>query len=292
MLSLAPSERVTEARVRAYLDHLRPGLTRRGLWNYLKHLYDALRLMIPQRDWSWLRTVVTRIERDLVPASKHAAVVSAERLVDLGLRLMDRAEADPSALRRTDRLIYRDGLLIALLAHRALRRRTLALMEVDKNLLSTSDGYLLVFGPADVKNRQPLEYTLPEILVPYMDRYLTQIRPLIPGANRHKGLWASAKGCPLNGDALNLAVKRHTEAEFGRAVHLHLFRDCAATTIAIHDPRHVRVARDLLGHSRLETTDRYYNQARAIEASRQYADHILAMRERLGREDRPRDKER
>src|SRR6185369_8393744 len=46
---------------------------------------------------------------------------------------------------------------------------------------------------------------------------------------------------------------------------------CAATTIAIIKPGNIGVARDLLGHGSLHTTNSYYNKARSIEASRLYA---------------------
>ncbi len=85
----------------------------------------------------------------------------------------------------------------------------------------------------------------------------------------------------MHGKALYDCICRRTKAAFGSAINPHLFRDCVATTIAIKDPAHVEVARDLLGHSRLETTERYYNQARMLEASRQYQQVILDERARL-----------
>ena len=46
--------------------------------------------------------------------------------------------------------------------------------------------------------------------------------------------------------------------------------DAAATTLAIADPGNVRVAAPLLGHRTFTTTERYYQQAKAFEAHRQY----------------------
>jgi integrase len=56
------------------------------------------------------------------------------------------------------------------------------------------------------------------------------------------------------------------------------FRDCAATSIAIEDPKHVRIASQILGHRSTATTERYYNQARAIDAARRYQDFLLTLR--------------
>jgi integrase len=59
----------------------------------------------------------------------------------------------------------------------------------------------------------------------------------------------------------------------------HLFRDAAATTLAIHDPQHVRIAAPLLGHRTFATTERYYQQATAMEAHCDYVRAILGEEE-------------
>jgi integrase len=60
----------------------------------------------------------------------------------------------------------------------------------------------------------------------------------------------------------------------------HLFRDCAATTIALNDPEHVLITRDLLGHTTLRTAERYYNLARSVEAARAHQKLIRSLRRR------------
>ena len=51
----------------------------------------------------------------------------------------------------------------------------------------------------------------------------------------------------------------------------HLFRDAAATSIAIHDPEHVTNIMPVLGHSTLTTCERHYNQAQGLEAGRRWS---------------------
>jgi hypothetical protein len=65
-------------------------------------------------------------------------------------------------------------------------------------------------------------------------------------------------------------------------VNPHLFRHCAATTIAIVQPGQVGVARDLLGHASINTTNAYYNRARSIEASRLHASIVAEHRADTG----------
>ena len=46
--------------------------------------------------------------------------------------------------------------------------------------------------------------------------------------------------------ALYDRIMLQTKAAFGLPLNPHLFRDCAATSIAIQDPEHVRIAASLL----------------------------------------------
>jgi integrase len=58
-------------------------------------------------------------------------------------------------------------------------------------------------------------------------------------------------------------------------VNPHLFRDCAATSIAVHHGAHVGIAAGALGHIDPRTTEQYYNQAGMIEAVRSYQTQVL-----------------
>jgi integrase len=70
-------------------------------------------------------------------------------------------------------------------------------------------------------------------------------------------------------------VRTRTKEQFGVAINPHLFRDAAATTMAIADPANVRLAAPLLGHRTFATTERYYRQARALEAHRAFVDVLF-----------------
>ena len=79
-------------------------------------------------------------------------------------------------------------------------------------------------------------------------------------------------------DTLAQRITEHTGRAFGKPVNPHLFRDCAATSIAIRDPEHVRIAAAILGHSRFETTERHYNLARSVDAAANYHHHLDRLR--------------
>ncbi len=66
-----------------------------------------------------------------------------------------------------------------------------------------------------------------------------------------------------------IAFTRITTELFGKPINPHLFRDCAATTLASHSLRGAMAAPGLLGHLSAKTTEKHYIHARQLEASRQ-----------------------
>jgi integrase/recombinase XerD len=122
------------------------------------------------------------------------------------------------------------------------------------------------------ERREPLELPFPAVLVPALEHHLAAHRPVLAaGLGRGRGragaaLWLSAEGGPLSAVMLGHLVQARTRAAFGRVVNAHLFRDCAATSLAVEDPSHMRIAAQVLGHAAFGSTERY-NLARGQEDS-------------------------
>ena len=209
-------------------------------------------------------------------------MVRADKLAALGDSLMSEAEQLVVVDPRAGAILYRDGLVIALLIALPIRRRNLAMMRVDRHLIRDEMGYCMAFDAQETKTGERYDAPLPDELTDRMHRYLSVHRPIIAGAHDHDGLWASMKRCPMTPEALYERIQLHTRAAFGHSVNPHLFRDIAATTLAIEDPANVQIASDLLGHSDPSTTERYYIQASMVEASRKYRNTVLALRDESG----------
>ncbi len=77
-------------------------------------------------------------------------------------------------------------------------------------------------------------------------------------------------GTDMSGPSIYRRLRKVTARELGKPVNPHLFRDCAMTSRAIDDPDNVRAMQPILGHSNMRTSEMHYNQARAIDAARQY----------------------
>lgn len=116
-----------------------------------------------------------------------------------GLRIgmMDAAIAPPARCRTSGDIQFRDGLLLAVLSLWPMRRRSIAALTIDRHLEFDSEGINILLHREDTKSKRAESCRLHEQLVPYLTRYLSEVRPRFYGSGRHKGLWASQQGCPL-----------------------------------------------------------------------------------------------
>jgi hypothetical protein len=79
-------------------------------------------------------------------------------------------------------------------------------------------GVNILLYPEDTKAKRAESFRVPEDLLPYLLRYLTEIRPRLLDRCPHAGLWASNKGCPLSGCRIYDIVRAHITAKFGKAM--------------------------------------------------------------------------
>lgn len=250
---------------------------------YLTELYTVARAMAPDREFEFLRGATRHIWRTARPVTdKRGRLVASRDLYELGFELMTRAETRSTPLQAAGD--YRDGFMIALLAARPVRRRNLAAIEIDRQLTREGDRYWLSFPAEEIKTHRPLEFPLPRALTGPMETYLSQYRPFLAARTGRwkndpgRALWVSGDGSRLKASRMHERICARTKERFGYPINLHLFRDAAATSIAIEDPAHVGIILAILGHSVIRTSETYYNQASGIEAARHYQDVIAAFR--------------
>jgi integrase len=222
-------------------------------------------------------------------AGKRLRLQDSRDLFVLGIRLM--AEGDnpvgDSYCRTRWSTRYRDGLIIALLAARPLRRRNFAGLVLGRHMRLIHDRWWICIPAEETKTRMTIEVPFPEALVDNLERYLEVHRPRLLNAPlpdtsnglRSGPLWISTRtGAALSPNTLALRIVEHTARAFGKPVNMHLFRDCAATSIALRDAEHVRIAAGVLGHRSFSTTERHYNLARSVEAAAEYHSHLDRLR--------------
>jgi len=243
-----PVQRLTNNRLAGYLEHLAQTVGTVGRHIYLDRLRGAVRVMFPGEMPQNLSRLVARLRHEKQPRSNAARIVTTARLIALGEKLMREAAGPAGEI--TDLLAYRNGLMIALRGARPIRRRTFSLIRIGTHLRRVGEEWRMVFDGSETKSGRPFEITVPERLTSLLERYVREVHPRIAGAHRHDGLWAGRHGGPLVGAQIYGVITARTREAFGQPISPHLFRHCAATTIAIVQPGRIGVARDLLATPR------------------------------------------
>jgi integrase len=277
-LAMAPADRITRERARAYVENLiEIGNSTQTILARLQELGEVAKVMAPDRNWSFINEIASKIRARHRPARDKSNLRPSNELVDLGFELMKSAGSFSGF---EAAIAYRDGLVIAFLALVPLRRRNLARLVLDRTLIRQGSEWLIAFGEDDTKTHAAFEIGLPDVLREPLENYLQNYRPILAAREGRwvrpveGAVWVSKDGSPMRQIALYDRVRARTKEAFGVALNPHLFRDAAATTIAIADPEHVRLAAPLLGHRTFTTTEKYYQQATGYEAHRAFIEAL------------------
>ena len=138
--------------------------------------------------------------------------------------MMTSAEQETGWSARQRAVHYRDGLMIALMASRPLRRTNFVSIVLGVHLVQQSGGWWLQFPASEMKAKRPYGVVFPTALVPELERYLAVYRPVLlagesgqlsPGTN---ALWVSEIGTMLESGALATRIRKHTKEAFGASL--------------------------------------------------------------------------
>lgn len=284
---VAPGERVTEDRVRAYyramIDKGYAGYT---IADRLVALAQIIKCIDPEGDYSWISLAARRIHCETRPVKDiRGSLRPSDELFQLGLELMNEA-TDGRFRKSADRaLLYRDGLMIALLAKRPIRVGNLASISVGEHLRQVEGGWRLAFEGHEVKNHRPFACGWPSDLDHALQYYLDQIRPLLLRSPEpaSRALWLTfGAGQRMRAGDILVRIKNRTQERFGRPMTPHHFRHAAATTIAVNSPEDAGDIAAVLGHSRRKTSDDHYNLATSLEAAERCQASLSKRRRHLG----------
>jgi integrase/recombinase XerD len=288
-----PAGRVTRERLASYLADLRRDNRGHTIQNRIQELGDALRALAPEGDWRWILKAAARLRASTIPAhDKRSRLRPINELAALGFRLMQDSEEDRSLSELGRAVLYRDGLILAFLASHPLRLRNFASLRIGYHLVVEGEHILLKIPAAETKARQPYEAAMAPELSLAMRCYLSRHRPVLLGARGRwhapagDALWISKDGSPCSRVTLANVIRRHTADLNDRPLTPHLFRSCAATTIASEAPQSVEIIPAVLSHGSRATGERYYNLAGSLEATRAHsgvlAEIRLSVRPRIG----------
>jgi integrase/recombinase XerD len=274
-LGRAAAGSATQENVLNYIRYLEPHVSSVTLAQSLYKIARLAYFLAPERDWRWLKRVVRRLQLRAKPRAKRNDVVEIKELFRLGRKLMDQADQAENATPFSRALLYRDGLITALLATDPLRLANTTALEIGRTLVKDGTTWSVDLPPEETKGRRQYLAVLPDWCTTCIERYVHHYRPLFRNAQSTSRLWLSRNGRPLTEDALYRAVCKRTWDALGKRINPHLFRACLATSTAVHHGAQIGLAMTVLHHQSSKVTERYYNQAKMIDAMQAYQDILL-----------------
>jgi integrase len=283
----APADRINRDDLRAYIEDLTSQVAPVTASGRIRDLLEALRVMVPRGDFSFLRAARRNLKRRARPQrNKSQRLVGIASVFQLGFEITQSAERDEFRSQLTRAAQYRDGLILMLLASRPLRRTNFVLMTLGRHLKKTIDSYRLDYVADEMKGNRDYTTVLDPALSPLLDRYLTHYRPILAHGADTDRVWISSFGRPLAGETLYGIVVRRTKRAFGKALWPHLIRDCAITSLGAEKPELVWMGMALLHHNDPKTTEKHYDHAVVDQALQHYQNSITLQRGTLKRQRR------
>ena len=289
-----PSERISEATLRAYLVWLkRQGLASQTIASRITDLTEALRVMEPEANLDLLRTLYTTLQGQAEPSrNKHARIRAPREIWKACEAFMLEIARSDSPLTHPIASRYRDAMILGALAHRPLRRRNIASLALGVHLKQDAGKWYCHIPHTETKDGRSIEFALPQdagfsacfsYYLQTARQKLLKHHPIDQDALHTLSgpLWVSTRGRILTDHGLYYAVTRISEELLGKPIYPHLMRDCAASAMSSDAPEYILAASRILGHSSLNTTLSHYEQSSMLAAGARLVEHMSALQAKL-----------
>jgi len=267
-MSAAAGAQVTPDNVEAYVADLKGRVSSVTVYGSIQKLRRFLQLIVPERSLDWLITIERELFSEMRPQPKWDRVVYANVLVDAGLTLM--AEAEMSKRSKLTRArMFRNGLIIALLAHCPIRLKNFAALEIGCSFVNVDGTWWIVLTAAETKEKRQDERPVPEEFTSSIGRYLEIYRPFLArGKAETNALWLAMNGRPMSYASMGELITEMTRMTVGVKVSPHLFRTAGVTTLATRAGNKPHAGGALLHHRPGPVTQEHYNRASCISAGK------------------------
>lgn len=273
---------ITEEQLKAFLDAYEIGRAPQTVATTVKGIAYYYRAVNPPDGLVWLTKLAHRMMNTAQPSRpKLPRMASIAELIELGRWLMTQGLEDLTDGKISGAQVYRDGLMISALAARPIRRRNLCALRIGHSFVREPNGFRVRFSGKETKKGTRLDFRYPSWLTEPFETYLREVRPmLLKSPEKDEGwLWIGRRGRWLPADNVTSNITNTTRRYLDRAIPPHNVRHCAATDIAIYDPAHVGITKEVLGHKTLASSQEHYNQAANFTAIANWEAVLLSILE-------------
>lgn len=197
---------------------------------------------------------------------------NVSKLIDLPRRIVERAERRDDGS-RSYALEIMNALAMEILLHVPLRASNLFELRLGKNVIDIGGGWSrrvhIVIPPGMAKTAKPYEVRLSASATRLLDLYLERYRGRISNVQSDI-LFPNVDGKGRHRDTFARSLCGMIAAETGLVMNVHLFRHFAGYIILKEDPQAIELVRQLLGHSSIQTTLKFYAEIKAEYAAEAY----------------------
>jgi integrase len=259
---------VTPENVAGWVAELKCRVSSVTVYGSIQKLRRFVQLIAPDRDLGWLVEIERELYSERRPRPKWDRVVTTDVLVDAGRTLM--AEAEISKRPKLTRArMFRNGLMVALLAYCPIRLKNYAALEIGRSFVKEDDTWWIVLTAAETKEKREDERPVPDDLTDSIERYLQVYRPVLTGAKAEtNALWFAINGEPMSYASMGELLTETTRMTIGIPISPHLFRAAAVTTLATRVGHKPHAGSAVLHHRPGPVTQENYNRASCITAGK------------------------
>jgi site-specific recombinase XerD len=271
-MNAAAGAQVTPENVKPYMVELKSRVDSVTVYGSIQKLRRFVQLVAPGRDIAWLIEIEQQLFSEMRPRSKWDRVVYTDVLEEAGLKLM--AEAESSKRPKLTRArLFRNGLMITLLARCPIRLKNFAALEIGRSFLNVDGTWWIVLTAAETKEKREDERPVPEEFTNSVERYLKFYRPILArGHDAGSALWVAINGKPMSYASMGELITEITKMTLGIKVNPHLFRSAGVTTLATRAGDKPHAGGALLHHRPGPATQENYNRASCISAGKSLGD--------------------
>jgi Site-specific recombinase XerD len=120
--------------------------------------------------------------------------------------------------------------MVAMLGFHPLRRKNFAALEIGRSLVKIRGSWWIVLSAAETKENRADERRVNKMLIPFIDRYLDQYRPVLIRPDSPPYFWLSSRHAARIADKhVSRLIGATTLSTVGVKLSPHLFRTSAAS---------------------------------------------------------------
>jgi len=250
------------------------------------------------QDFTWIKTLMDSLpiedpsERKKRKTSKFVSYEELEKIPDLIHEKLESCQRKRHKDPLKEALLFQDELIFRWYLYFPWRQRNLRECKVSgssPNLYKAplaayscidkpqwivdaesqdraASFWQISFSPDGTKTHIPIDLFVPRSLVPYLEKFLEEYRPLLVHGNDPGNLFLTAFGKPLRTDKVGKIVGQWTTLFASNRTTPHLIRDAVAYRWLKEHPQDYLTLSKILWHKNVQTTINHYG-ARFNESS-------------------------